>query len=87
MSESITLQVSEQVLHKARAEAERSGKTIEVVLAEQLERSAVDWETLVTEQVGMSISTPFEAYATAAALEDIWRTYLHTGQRADKQKP
>lgn len=76
MTETVTLQLSDKVIEKARSEAERAGRPIEDVLTEWLEQDANDLSAALMPEGVHVIYTPVDNYGTAEALGKIWQDYL-----------
>lgn len=83
MSEIITLQVTDQVLEKARATALRTERSVEIVLVEWLEQAAAQDVENLLDQVHY-LYTPFESDETARDLQKILDEYNAGNLNADK---
>jgi hypothetical protein len=70
MSEKVTLELSEDVVRRAHATANRTGRALEVVLADWIARGAErDVESLIIPGVEYPIYTPFGNEEAAYSLQ------------------
>jgi hypothetical protein len=87
MSISVTLQVSESVLERARDEAARTGQEVEIVLSEWLEKFANEDEKLPFERgVTYPIYTPYGGEAAAKVLYDMLEAGTDTKDELDQDE-
>jgi hypothetical protein len=84
MNETITLQLPERVMERARALAENSGRPLEKVLVQWLEQASADWESQMLAEGVHTIYTPVGSDATAEALGKILEEHQTTKKRTDK---
>lgn len=74
MPEVVTVEVSEDVARRARETAQRTGRQIEAVLAEWLERGAASEDVSpIQAAVAYGVHTPYGNEAAARVLLDVLR--------------
>lgn len=85
MSELITLELSEEIIERARFAADRRGQALQDVLKDWLEHASDEWQQgSGSEDDAHTIYTPVGSDATAEALEAIYREHVQTQKRTDQ---
>jgi hypothetical protein len=85
MTEKVTLELSEEMIQRAHAAADRTGRAFEVVLADWIARGAErDVESLIIPGVEYPIYTPFGNEGAAQVLQDTLNA--HKANKAREHK-
>ncbi|MGH2352410.1 MAG: hypothetical protein ACRDI2_16665 [Chloroflexota bacterium] len=85
MTETVTLELPDEVAHRARAAAHRTGRRLEDVLTEWLDRAAAAEDSaLLPPNVEHHIFTPYGNDAAARILLEVLKSAEATDRKVDQ---